>query len=130
MSEPASAAAREPRRGREARRTARAHRSHASVPYITRNIPLTEILSEEGLATIEANAETLLQEIGVEFRDYPEALERFRQAGADIKGVRVRFPKGLAKKLCATVPPVYTQRARNPERSVQIGGKATVFAPN
>ena len=42
----------------------------------------------------------------------------------------MRFPKGLAKKLCATTPPVYTQHARNPERSVQIGGKATVFAPN
>ncbi len=36
MSEIASAAAREPRRGREARRTARAQRSAASVPYITR----------------------------------------------------------------------------------------------
>ena len=50
MSEIASAAAREPRRGREARRSARAQRSHASVPYITRKIPLTEMLSEEGLA--------------------------------------------------------------------------------
>ena len=50
MSEPALTAAREPRRGRDARRAARAHRSHESVPYITRTIPLTEMLSEEGLA--------------------------------------------------------------------------------
>ena len=120
----------EPRRGREARRAARARSGVASIPYITRAIPLTEILSEEGLATIEANAETLLQEVGIEFRDYPTALERFRQAGADIKGERVRFPRGLAKALCATTPPVYTQHARNPERSVEIGGKTTVFAPN
>ncbi len=127
---PESAAHSEPRRGREARRAARARTGAASIPYITRAIPMTEILTEEGLATIEANAETLLQEIGVEFRDYPTALERFRQAGADMKGARVRFPKGLAKKLCATTPSVYTQHARNPERSVQIGGKATVFAPN
>ncbi|MBV9246050.1 MAG: trimethylamine methyltransferase family protein, partial [Methylobacteriaceae bacterium] len=73
---------------------------------------------------------TLLQEVGIEFRDYPSALERFRAAGADIKGERVRFPKGLAKKLISTTPSVYTQHARNSERSVQIGGKATVFAPN
>jgi trimethylamine--corrinoid protein Co-methyltransferase len=130
MSEPASAAAREPRRGREARRSARAHRSHASVPYITRNIPLTEILSEEGLETIERNAETLLQEIGIEFRDFPRALTLFRNAGCDIKGERVRFPRGLARELCATAPAQYVQHARNPDRNVLIGGNAMVFAPN
>ena len=130
MSETASAAAREPRRGREARRTARAHRSHASIPYITRKIPLTELISEEGLATIERNAETLLQEIGIEFRDFPRALDLFRNAGCDIKGERVRFPRGLARQLCATTPSQYVQHARNPERNVVIGGDAMVFAPN
>lgn len=129
-SPPTDAPAAEPRRGREARRAARAQRGVASIPYITRAIPTTEMVSEEGLAIIEHNAETLLQEVGIEFRDYPSALERFKAVGADIKGERVRFPRGLAKQLCATVPPVYTQHARNPERSVQIGGKATVFAPN
>ena len=130
MTETAPAAAREPRRGREARRSARAHRSHASVPYITRKIPLTEMLSEEGLATIERNAETLLQEIGIEFREFPRALDLFRDAGCDIKGERVRFPRGLARQLCATTPSQYVQHARNPERNVVIGGDAMVFAPN
>ena len=118
MTDTAPTAAREPRRGREARRTARAHRSHASVPYITRKIPLTETLSEEGLETIERNAETLLQEIGIEFRDFPRALDLFRNAGCDIKGERVRFPRGLARQLCATTPAQYVQHARNPERNV------------
>ena len=120
----------EPRRGREARRAARSKRSGASIPYITRAIPTTEMISPEGLAIIEANAETLLQEVGVDFRDYPAALERFKAAGADIKGERVRFPRGLARQLCATTPSRYIQHARNPERHVQIGGDATVFAPN
>ena len=104
MPEPASTAAREPRRGREARRSARAQRSAASVPYITRKIPLTEILSEEGLEIIERNADALLEEIGVEFRDFPRALDLFRGAGCDVKGERVRFPRGLARQLCATAP--------------------------
>ncbi len=135
MSEPARTesampAAREPRRGREARRTARAQRSAVSIPYITRAIPLTEILSLEGLETIEHNSETLLEEIGVEFRDFPRALDLFRNAGCDIKGERVRFPRGLARQLCASAPAQYVQHARNPERNVLIGGKATVFAPN
>jgi trimethylamine--corrinoid protein Co-methyltransferase len=120
----------EPRRGREARRSARAQRGVESIPYITRAIPTTAILGEEGLAIIEHNAETLLQEIGIEFREYPVALERFRSAGCDIKGERVRFPRGLARKLCATTPQTYTQHARNPQRNVRIGGDATVFAPN
>jgi len=120
----------EPRRGREARRAARAQRGVASIPYITRTIPTTEILSEEGLALIEANADTLLQEVGIEFREYPAALERFRSAGCDIKGERVRFPRGLARKLCASAPESFVQHARNPERNVVIGGNSTVFAPN
>ncbi len=120
---------REGRRGRDARRAARSARSALSIPYITRGIAPFDVLSEEGLSIIEANAETLLQEVGIEFRDYPSALARLKDAGCDIQGERVRFPKGLAKKLIATVPETYTQHARNPERSVEVGGRNTVFAP-
>jgi hypothetical protein len=71
----------------------------------------------------------MLEEIGIEFRDDAEALALWREAGADVKGERVRFPKGLCRELLKTAPEVFTQHARNPARSVQIGGKATVFAP-
>ncbi|MBL8701105.1 MAG: trimethylamine methyltransferase family protein [Alphaproteobacteria bacterium] len=121
--------AREGRRGREARRTARLQRREVSAPCIQRAIPLTEVLSPEGLEIIEANAERLLEEIGIEFRGYPSALARFKAAGCDIQGERVRFPRGLARRLCATAPASFTQHARNPARNVPIGGKATVFAP-
>src|SRR3546814_9756457 len=67
--------------------------------------------------------------IGSEFREDPDALALFKEAGADVDGERVRFPRGLCRKLCETIPPVFTQHARNPERSVSIGGNATVFAP-
>jgi trimethylamine--corrinoid protein Co-methyltransferase len=110
-------------------RAARAQRSAASIPYISRNIPLTDVLSAEGLEIIERNAETILQEVGIDFRDYPSALKLLKDAGCDIQGERVRFPRGLARKLIATAPSDYVQHARNPERSVHIGGKDTVFAP-
>ena len=55
------------RRGREARRAARLQGRAASVAYITRQLPLVEVLSEEGLAIIEHNAEMILQEIGSRF---------------------------------------------------------------
>ncbi len=120
---------RDGRRGREARRTARLERRAVAAPYIVRNIPLTDILGEEGLAIIERNAETILQEIGVEFREHPRSLALLKDAGADVDGTRVRFPRGLARSLCATCPPEFVQHARNPERNVPIGGNHTVFAP-
>ena len=97
--------------------------------YIERNIPNFEILNDEALSIIEANAETVLEEIGVAFVDNPKALERWKAAGADVTGERVRLPKGLARKLCATAPASYVQHARNPERSVVMGGRNLVLAP-
>ncbi|HET9536251.1 MAG TPA: trimethylamine methyltransferase family protein [Mesorhizobium sp.] len=97
--------------------------------YINRSIKVYEVLDEEGLTLIEKNADTVLEETGIEFRDDAEALELWKAAGADVKGERVRFPRGLCRSLLKTAPSVFTQHARNPERSVQIGGNATVFAP-
>src|SRR5512141_1305195 len=87
------------RHGRDAKRAARAARAAASVPYITRAIPRFEVLGEEGLATIERNAETILAETGIEFREDAEALDLWRTAGADVQGVRVRFPRGMCREL-------------------------------
>ncbi len=116
--------------GASARRAARSGEGPgASRPYITRKINEYPVLDEEGLALIEANADIVLEEVGIEFRDDAEALALWKDAGADVKGERVHFPKGLCRKLLETAPSTFTQHARNPERSVEIGGKATVFAP-
>ena len=115
--------------GADARRAARGSGGTAQLTYVKRNIPVYEVLSEEGLSLIEQNAETVLQDIGIDFRDDAEALDMLKGAGADVKGERVHFPKGMVRELIKTAPAVFTQHARNPERSVQIGGDATVFAP-
>ena len=115
--------------GGAARRAERTAVSVDTAKYIERNIPLTEYLSDEALDIIEANAEIVLEEIGVNFVDCPEALERWRAAGATIDGERVRIPKGLARKLCETAPCKFVQHARNPERNVEIGGNTMVAAP-
>ncbi len=117
--------------GRAQKRAQRANAgSAASPPYITRSIPEYQIASDEQLELIEANAETVLEEIGIEFRDFPRALELFQAAGAAIEGERVRFPRGLCREIIQrSAPSTFTQHARNPARSVQIGGKATVLVP-
>ena len=115
--------------GGAARRAERTAVKIETAKYIERNIPVTELLSEDALSIIEANAEVLLEEVGVAFVENPEALERWKAAGAHINGERVRIPKGLARKLCETAPSKFTQHARNPERNVEIGGNTLVTAP-
>jgi trimethylamine--corrinoid protein Co-methyltransferase len=116
--------------GRDAKRAARTARAAASVPYITRKIPFYEVLSEEGLVLLEKNADTILEEVGIEFREDAEALTLWKQAGADVQGERVRIPRGLARSLIQRhAPREFVQHARNPARTVAIGGKNTVFAP-
>ena len=116
--------------GREAKRAARKQAPEATAAYIKRNIPYFEVLNEEALELIEHNAETVLEEIGIEFNEFPEALALFKDAGADIDGERVRFPRGLCRSIIkASAPAEFTQYARNPERNVVIGGDRTVLVP-
>ncbi len=117
------------RGGRRARGIAAGNSAPAIVPYVSRKIPVYELISEEGLETIERNADTILQEIGIDFR-YEPALRLFREAGADIRAERVRFPAGMCRKIIRdSAPSVFEQKARNPARTVVIGGNNTVFAP-
>src|SRR5689334_20058770 len=115
------------RRGREARVAARMHAVAERVPFLTRTLRPLEVLSEEGLAMIEDNADTILEQVGIEFRD-PDALATLRDAGVDVQGERVRFPRGMARQIVqATAPRTFTQYARNPSRNVELGGMNTVF---
>ena len=117
--------------GRAGRQAARAHAAVSRVPFLTRLLPPFEVLGEEGLSLIEHNADLILQEVGLEFRDDPEALRLLKDAGADVDGVRVRFPAGMCRTIVgASAPRSFVQHARNPANSVTIGGPNTVFAPN
>lgn len=118
------------RSGRQARAADRS-RKGAGVgrPYILRNIPTYDILSEENLIRIEDAADRILAETGIEFRDDPVALDHWRRAGAQVEGLLVRFPKGMLREILASAPAQFTQHARNPAKSIEIGGRSVVFAP-
>src|SRR5689334_7792508 len=118
------------RRGRAARQSERLARSMESLPYLTRRLAPVEVVSAEGLEQIERNADILLKEVGIEIVNYPEAAEIFRSAGADVTGQRVRFEPGMCRSIIqASAPRVFTQRARNPKRSVVIGDPYVVLVP-
>ena len=127
-------------RGRRGRRSAQrtgeaGQNDHLRVPYISRRIPTYDILSEESLAQIEATAERIMAEIGIEFREDPETVELFRRAGADVTEMgqdrwNLKFAPGMIREILKTAPARFTQHARNPANSVEIGGDAMVFAPS
>ncbi|WP_456390155.1 trimethylamine methyltransferase family protein [Profundibacter sp.] len=115
--------------GGAARRAERTAVKIEAAKYIERKIPNYGMLDEATLEIIEKNAETVLEEVGVNFVDNPQALEIWRKAGAKVDGERVYIPRGLARELCKTAPAKFTQHARNPDRNVEIGGDTLVLAP-
>lgn len=98
-------------------------------PHIHRSVPFFDILQEEQIEKLEAQVDWLLQDVGIAFRDDPESLELWRAEGATIDGDIVRAPADWIRSLCAKAPREFTQLARNPARSVTIGGTHQVFAP-
>jgi len=123
-------ARRRERGGRAARHESRARgRQQAGPPYIVRNIPPYEIMSEDGLVRIEGAADRILADVGIEFRGDPVALRHFRKAGARVEGDRVRLEPGLLREILKSAPSEFVQHARNVANSVRIGGDNVVFAP-
>jgi trimethylamine--corrinoid protein Co-methyltransferase len=124
------------RGGRNQRREARLSGDQAiGRPYIVRGLPTYDILSDECLTAIEATADRILAEIGIELREDVESMRLYRQAGADVtaetEGIwRIRFEPGMLREILKTAPAEFTQHARNPANSVRIGGKNLVFAPS
>ena len=117
--------------GRAGRRAARSESLAVTQAWLERRLPPVEMLDEEGYAQIEENAEIILEEVGIAFQEFPSALELWKDAGAEVRGEMVHFPRGLCRRIVQdNAPKVFTQHARNPARSVQIGENATVFAPN
>lgn len=115
-------------RGLRAQRHGAAEKPHG-VPYIVRNIPTYDILSEENLQKIERTADRILSEVGIDFRDDPEAIDHWKRAGAKVDGQRVTFEPGMLNEIVSSAPAQFTQHARNPANNVEIGGRNVVFSP-
>lgn len=131
----ASQDTRRQRGGRNQRREERSRGAAVHRPYIVRGIPTYDILSEESLARIEATADRILAEIGIELREDAEAMRLYKAAGAEVSETaqdvwRVKFEPGMCREILRTAPAEFTQHARNPANNVRIGGRNVVFAPS
>ena len=114
--------------GSGARRKFVAERKEPMLKNLTRGLPLIEPLNQEQIERIDNESLCILEEVGVVFRD-PIALEDWRLSGARIDGERVYFDRAHIKELIKTIPTNITLHARNPEKTVQLGGPDSIFVP-
>ena len=117
------------RRTRRSRSGAAPGAVAAAPAYIKRLLPFFDPLEEEQLVAIDQQVDWMLENIGFAFRDDPEALRIWRDAGVKIEDDKVFADAQWVRAQCAKAPGEFTQLARNPERSVTIGGNNQVFAP-
>lgn len=117
------------RRSRTARIRLGAPEAALKSPYVRRVLPFFDVLDEEQIVKLEAQVDWILQDVGIAYRDDPLALGLWKREGARVEGDIVRAPADWIRALCAKAPKEFTQLARNPERSVVIGGNNQVFAP-
>lgn len=90
-----------------------------------------EVASPEQIEQLHAASLYILEEIGLDFFD-DEALALWRGAGAkvDSSSRHVWLDGDLVMELVAKAPTSFTWLARNPARSLEIGGNSINFAPN
>jgi trimethylamine--corrinoid protein Co-methyltransferase len=91
-----------------------------------RRFPPLDLVSQDELDSIHETSLKVLEEIGMDFM-LQEARDILRDAGADVKGERVRFPRGLIEHGMRSVPRSFTFHARNPENDIELGGDAIAF---
>src|SRR5580704_16915155 len=92
-------------------------------------MPRYEILSADALEVLDGGWRRIVSELGIEFL-LPEAVELLRAAGQVVEDEnRVRFDPDFILEQIAKAPHEFDLQARNPERTVHVGGDHMVFAP-
>ena len=88
-----------------------------------------EILNSDQVESIHRTALTVLEEIGMKVLE-PRARSFYRAAGAEVDEgeMRVRLARDLVGELVAKAPPQFTLHARNPARSLKVGGQDAFFS--
>jgi trimethylamine--corrinoid protein Co-methyltransferase len=87
-----------------------------------------DLLSGEEVEVIHEQAMTILEEIGVDFL-HERARAVFQKAGMPIEENRVRLDRAMVLEMAAKAPSTFDLQARNPSRSVTLGGNNVVTAP-
>ncbi len=92
-------------------------------------VPHYSIVTEEQIALVHDMSMRILEEAGMAFYD-DESVGILRQNGVTVDDDQVaHFDRSTVEELVARAPASFTHTARNPVRSVVIGGDYLAFAP-
>ncbi len=118
---------------RAARRERRAQSPLLSLPFrhLRNSLPPLELISPAQVEQLHEASMHILENIGLDFLD-DEALDLWAKAGAkvDPQARHVWLDRGLVLDLVAKAPATFTWLARNPDRTLPVGGDSLIFAPN
>lgn len=87
----------------------------------------TELISADQVETIHHASLRVLRDIGLKV-DSAVARRLLAEAGADVDGDRVRFDPAMVEGMLTELPSEFTIHARNPEKTVTVGGNSLTFA--
>jgi trimethylamine--corrinoid protein Co-methyltransferase len=109
-------------------RSGRARDTLRQLPWrdVVNHLAPTEVLQPDQVESIHDASLRLLAHTGMRVLE-PSARERFGRAGCVIVDDRVRFDPEMVMETIATAPSTFTLRARNPARTLVIGGRHVVF---
>jgi len=102
-----------------------------SLPWkkIRNVLPPIEPLSVDEIESIHRTSLRVLAELGMKVTDV-EARKIYREGGARIDDSEemVYLDPEMVEEIIKTVPPEYVQKARNPDKSVTLGGNHITFS--
>jgi trimethylamine--corrinoid protein Co-methyltransferase len=122
---PNAEAAKSRRRDRSARTTGMRQLPFARIRNPYRPV---ELMSADQIEAIHAASLRLLAEVGFEVL-HEESRSILKRAGASVDDAtfRVRCDPGMIEEKIATAPATFTMHARDPEKSLEIGGDNLIF---
>jgi trimethylamine--corrinoid protein Co-methyltransferase len=85
-------------------------------------------LNEAQIDKIHQACMYILNKVGIRFNDQ-EALDIFKQHGFKVDGQTVFFEERQIENALKTAPSEFTIQARNPEKSIKIGGRHLALGP-
>lgn len=116
------------RRGRAQRKAQREAEKQPRLGTIRYGIKPVEMVSEDQLEAIHQASLSILQEVGIDFRD-AVALQQWQQAGARVEGERVYLDGELIEQLLAHAPASFHMTGRGQDGAFEIGVDTLAFCP-
>lgn len=115
-------------RRRERRERQREAAAAPRMQPLQHNVPRYEIAAEAELQRIHDASMRILRDFGIDFY-LEEARAVLAANGARVVGETVYFDEQVLLDWVGKAPARFTQLARNPLNSLEIGGKSSIFAP-